>query len=517
MPTKLDHFLSIGSVAAPARLIERRLPQPEPTTSAHDTAGRLLILLVLYAIPSIVIIGPVIDPDIWWHLRTGEWIVQHGTVPTHDPFSLVGQTQHWVAYSWLFEVLTYGLYKGLGLWGIVLYRVAMVFSVVAAIHHFVAKREPRFIIATGLVGVSLLPIANLMSERPWLFTVLFFTITLDVILDLRAGRNRRTIWLLPLVYALWANLHIQFIHGLFILVLACVSPLVDRFFGLGKAAERDARDRSRTWRYLVVLALACLLATLLNPYHWRLYAVVVQYATQLGAYNYVMEHLGMDFREPWNWALLALTLSATFALGRRPTVSSFDVLLLLAAAYFSFHSRRDLWFMVLTALGILTTSPPWDSLQMEKFKVSWRQAAILVVGIVVMLVAIGWWKGIFAGRLGRSVSETFPVDAVSFVERKGYPGPLFNDFDWGGYLIWGIPRLKVAMDGRTNLYGDERLSRSMQTWQGQYGWDSDPDLNAAGVVIAHSKEALTSLLRRDPHFELVYEDQLAVVFVSPKK
>ncbi len=478
------------------------------------TARRLLILIALYTIPAIVVMRPVDDPDLWWHLRTGQWIVAHGTVPMTDPFSSFGQEKPWIAYSWLFELIIYGLYQRMGLAGIVLFRVALVFAVAVAIHRFVAKREPRFIVATGLVGLALLPIGYLMSERPWLFTVLFFTMTMDAVLDLRAGRSRGAVWLLPLVYALWANLHIQFIHGLFLLALACAAPVVDRLFGLSEPGEHADRADSHAWWQLVVLTIACLLATFCNPYGLHLYGIVVEYATQSGAYDLVEEHLAMDFRAWWNWALLALALGAACALGRRRRVSSFEVLLLIAAAYFSFHSRRDLWFMVLSALAILTTGERSLTLLPERFALTPPRLLALGIGVILVLAVIGWKQNLTLTRLSQAVEDKYPVQAADFVEKQGHGGPLYNPFDWGGYLIWRLPSLPVAMDGRTNLHGVERMKRSYATWSGQPGWDRDPELEAARLVIASVKSPLALLLRREPRFKLIHEDQLAAVFIA---
>ncbi len=88
--------------------------------------------------------------------------------------------------------------------------------------------------------------ACLMNERPWLFTLLFFTLTLDSVLDLRAGRSGPSIWILPILYALWANLHIQFIYGLFILGLACAAPCIDRLLGRGRPGRTPIRSARAT-------------------------------------------------------------------------------------------------------------------------------------------------------------------------------------------------------------------------------------------------------------------------------
>jgi len=192
-----------------------------------EALRRMSILLALYAIPAFVVVRPVSDNDIWMNLRAGRWIVAHGTVPATDPFSRHRQGRPWVAYSWLFEVLVHGLDRCLGLAGIVLYRVVLSFAILASIHRLVARREPRFVVATALVGLAFFALVPLLNERTWLFTLLFSTLTLDAILDLRAGEGTRAAWLLPPLYALWANLHIQFIYGLSLLALGCVAPLID--------------------------------------------------------------------------------------------------------------------------------------------------------------------------------------------------------------------------------------------------------------------------------------------------
>jgi hypothetical protein len=88
--------------------------------------------------------------------------------------------------------------------------------------------------------------------------------------------------------------------------------------------------------------------------------------------------------------------------------------------------------------------------------------------------------------------------------------------DWGGYLIWRWRHLPVAIDGRTNLHGHERLDRSQRTWLGLPGWRDDPDLNAANLVIGAPTQPLIALLRSDERFTLAYEDDQAVVLVRPR-
>jgi hypothetical protein len=476
-----------------------------------------LILLALYAIPAFVVVRPVGDNDIWMNLKAGQWIVDHASVPAADPFRSHGESRPWVAYSWLFEVLVHGLDAGLGLAGVVVYRVVLSYAVLVAIHRLVARREPRFVRATGLTGLAFFALVPLLNERTWLFTLLFTTLTLDILLDLRAGMPAGTAArALPLVYALWANLHIQFIYGLLLLGLACAAPLIDRLLpgrdedeGQGEAPAAG----TRAWYELVALGAACLAATLVNPYHARLYAVVLDYATQAETYNLVLELLAPSFRQPWEWAIPVLLGGAAFALGRRRARSSFDVLLLAAAAYLALRARRDAWLAVLGALAILTTGPRPEPAAGDRFAFSRRRVLGLAAGVMALLIAAAWSRDLSPAGLASEVEAFYPARAARVVEERGLHGPLFNEYGWGSYLIWRLDGLPVSIDGRADLHGPGRIRRNAETVSGLRGWEEDPDLLAANTIILGARTALASLLRRDPRYALVHEDPVAVLFV----
>jgi hypothetical protein len=114
--------------------------------------------------------------------------------------------------------------------------------------------------------------------------------------------------------------------------------------------------------------------------------------------------------------------------------------------------------------------------------------------------------------LDRAISGFLPVNAVNYLRKNPAPGPLYNTLDWGGFLIWYMPNYPVAIDGRTDLYGDELEEQFFTTANGAPSYINDPYLNQAGVVILQKSNRLESLLESDPRFHLVYEDALAAVF-----
>ncbi len=116
-------------------------------------------------------------------------------------------------------------------------------------------------------------------------------------------------------------------------------------------------------------------------------------------------------------------------------------------------------------------------------------------------------------RLEARLAQDLPVDAVKKIQTGHFAGPLYNDFTWGGYLIWSL-RMPVSLDGRAAFYGDKLIDRSIATWSGEPDWTSDQSLKSAGLVIGPAKSPLTQLLRTDPRFRLVYEDKLAAAFAA---
>src|SRR5262245_26796036 len=244
---------------------------------------------------------PRLDEDTWWHLAVGQYVVEHRAVPTEVPFSRIGREEHipWVAYSWLHEVELYEAYRLGGFGGVIAFRHLLDSLTFVALAWFVLRGSggrPLALIVLGLVTATLVP---MMLERPWHYTIAFTTLTLHAVLDWRAGNPARRFWWLVPVFALWANLHIQFVLGLGLLGLG---------FGLTLVERCRRRESLRPLAGWVGLSAGCLLATLLNPYHVRLYGVVWEYATQTGALRVVSELAPPDFTIWWNWALLAILI-----------------------------------------------------------------------------------------------------------------------------------------------------------------------------------------------------------------
>jgi hypothetical protein len=181
--------------------------------------------------------------------------------------------------------------------------------------------------------------------------------------------------------------------------------------------------------------------------------------------------------------------------------------------FLGFRAQRDVWVLVLAAVFIIG-----EFGRFVRSEPCFEFTKPRMVGIIVALTGaihlIGMHRQISEQRLESIVEERFPVGAVKFINEKNYSGPLYNHLNWGGYLIWALPRVSVSMDGRTNLHGEQRIERSLRTWSGLKGWESDPELMRARLVIGDVNHPLTSVMRTNSRFKLVYEDAVAAVFIA---
>lgn len=478
--------------------------------NSEKSLRRLVILVLLYCIPVSQAMVLYVDPDIWWHFRTGQWIFSHGQVPITDPFSAYGVGKPWVAYSWLFEILVYALFTKLGLMGILVFTVSMSFLIAMVLHAALRRSGLPFIAEVFFVAVALGAMSSLLSPRPWLFSILFFTAELFILFHVKRTGKMGLLLALPPLFVLWANLHIQFIYGLAVIGLFLVEILLSQLRSLSLYSRYRPNIPFAGASFVF---LACLIATLITPYHFRLYTPIFEYIGQTGAFQVVMELVSLSFRSHTDWLVIGLTIGAAFVLGWQRAWLPFPTLLLLMGTFLAFRARRDVWVLVLAAVFIICEFGRFAKSE-PSFGFTKLRTICVIVSLTVAIYLIGMRRQISEQQLESVVERRFPVAAVNFVNEKNYSGPLYNHFNWGGYLIWALPRLRVSMDGRTNLHGDQRIERSMKTWSGLRGWESDPELMRARLIIGGTNDALTNLMRTDARFNLVYEDDVAAVFVA---
>lgn len=451
-----------------------------------------LIVFLLATLTAANTLIPTVEHDTWWHLRIGKFISETGTVPQTDPISRYGLEEQvpWRAYSWLYEWALFQIHAGGGVTGIMWFRTALAGLSTAAVFGFIFRRSgltpTGFMVAAGVV-VLVMPMA---PERPWHVTIAFTTLTLWATIAMREGMSvRRAWWLLP-VFAVWANLHIQYVLGWGVLGLACLFP--------GMANRR----------HLILLTAGSVAATVLNPYHVHLFEVIWEYGTQAAPRSLVQELSAPELFSRWSAAVIALIAWAVAKLVTRRPVDGFEIGLLLAGAFLASRMYRDLWFGAIAAAAVIRG----ECEQPTSTRRLWAVVGIVFSTFFLLrtLNAVGL---LHETDYTAAHAKKYPVNAVKFLQRERPPGPIFNDFDWGGYLSWELPEYPVSFDGRTNLYGSERMMQSYRTWSTPDGWTGDADLAKCRVLLAQKNRLLANTLRERADWRLAYEDEISCVFV----
>ena len=168
----------------------------EATTKSITHRSRALqwqqaiVMAILYATPVFFVLrlDEVDDTDVWWHLRIGQWIAQHGAIPHTELFSTFGAGKPWAAYSWLFELIIYLLFRKFGLIGIAIYSSAMAVAITAVVHQILRRLNSDFTVGVGITFLAMYTMGRLFTPRPWLLTILFFALELNILI--RARQNR---------------------------------------------------------------------------------------------------------------------------------------------------------------------------------------------------------------------------------------------------------------------------------------------------------------------------------------
>jgi len=457
------------------------------------------------------------DPDIWWHMRAGEWIVQNHRIPHVDMLSAATTGRAWVDYCWLFDVASYWLVQHFDLVGIIWFQTVMRLALTAVLFSLVRSLTPGLWKAIAITLVAVTAMAWTLPPRPGAFSVLFLVLELHVLVLAQRKSDARWLWLLPLLFAVWANVHIEFVTGLFVLGVCCLEPFLDKLVGT-RRGRRTPLDVYQPQLWFVCFA--SFLAALVNPYGPKLFGTVFQYAGDTKVYDVIVEFYAMRFRTINDWAVLALVMLACFALGRSRPFRPVWGVLLAWSAWMGFRSLREVWLVaILSAVIVSGYRSEEGPASGENARIPMTMRLVVAATLLVALLTGARAWNLSSKRLLNQVAETYPVGAVSYIHRNHLQGPLLNEMSWGGFLIYAVPEIPPSMDGRTNVHTQDEILRALPLWNGEPGWQNRKELQDANLILSNHWWPLTVLLRSDPRFRLAYEDKTSLLFeaVHPPK
>ncbi|MEZ5399545.1 MAG: hypothetical protein R2729_07730 [Bryobacteraceae bacterium] len=468
-----------------------------------------------------------LDGDTGWHIRTGEWILEHGRVPSQDMFSFSKNGQPWFAWEWGADVIYAWLHRWMGLKGIVVLGGVQVALFATLVARFTLWKGANALatIATAMLCVGASSVHYL--ARPHLFTLVLVPLTLWMV---EADRRQSSwkIWLLVPVTIAWTNL-----HGGFLALIACLGLVV-----AGEAAEAVWRrlrgeplDWSRTIRYGLVLA-ACSAATLANPYGYHLHQHIAAYLNSDWIKDVVQEFQSPSFRaenlKQYELLLLVGLLAAAGQLARGMVVAP---LLILFWAHQSLTSVRHVTVFVTVAAPVVAVEATrlWrmftagspakslcgilDSLAEDmggNFRWTSIWPAAFVAGLLFIdALPIQWPKDFPELR--------FPVKLIAKHEDRIRNARVLTSDQWADYLIYRFyPHSRVFFDGRSDFYGPALGKQYVRMSSGQHDWRALLEKHDFDLALIPVDWSLASLLKEDRDWKVLDDNGKCLIFERRK-
>ena len=476
--------------------------------------------------------GLLSDADVGWHIRTGEYILDHHAVPHVDLYSFSKPNAPWYAWEWLTDVLDGSLHRIAGLKGIVLLAAVLIgLFALTLVRRMVARDAHLFVaLIVALLGVGACSIHFL--ARPHLMTLLLLSISVWAIEEDRKRRtsenSRRIWWLVPLA-VVWTNLHGGFLSLIAVLGLATVGSAIEALFGNEFDSSRTIRDAVRYGK----LTLACAAASLVNPYGWNLHKHVVEYLRSDWIRNVIQEFQSPVFRSENMLQFEALMLIGLIVAGaqfRRWKIV--EGLWIVFWAHMALGSVRHApIFVTVTAPFIASQLSDWWNAWTARVKKSslpgilnlmaadaikgFRRTSVWPAVAVAALVLIG-------PPLTSSTAIKWPQDFPDFV----FPvkivrahsdlilrSRVLTTDQWADYLIYVNPAQKVFVDGRSDFYGPEVGNDYLRLTAGAWDWRLLMDKYRFNLALLPVDSALSQILKLAPDWRVLEDDGKRILLV----
>jgi len=440
-----------------------------------------------------------IDPDTMWQVTVGQWILDHRAVPETDVFSFTMRGQPWISTQWLAQVVFAKSHALFGWSGPVVISAAAIAATFALFTKFLNRHLSESTTLVFVAAALVLTVPHLLA-RPH---VLAMPVMVAWVCGLIAAADRRdapSFWVLPLM-ALWSNL-----HGGFVLGLVLIAPIA-----LDAVVSANANSRPSLVLRWAVFGAAALIAACLNPYGWNALLAAQKILGLGGALPLIMEWRPADFSSVGPLEI-CLLLGLGLALWRGVKLPPLRIVLLLGFLHMALSQGRA--SEILALLAPLVLAAPLAG-QIGGNEISPSRAAAPARGVLFAALAVLLMAGTFAYASVHRFEphpHSAPVAAVAELKKLNVER-VFNDYDFGGYLI--ASGVAPFIDGRTELYGekffvDHNAASGLMQPENLFRLLEQYRIEA---TLMRTQSAATKLLDHIDGWQKVYADDIATIHV----
>jgi hypothetical protein len=482
---------------------------------ADRLSARTLLLGGVMIVIAALFVGSVQDPDFWWHIRIGRWMVENGRMPSTDIFTYTVPTHIWTDHEYLTEILMWVVYSAMGAIGIGIFFGLITYAGFYLMYRQ-ARREPFVVVGVGL-ALGAVAGAPIWGPRAQMITFALTCLELYWLQGYLSGRSR-ALQFFPLLMALWANLHGGWVIGFVWLGVAIAAELIGWAWNPSNPAHRAHV------RFLAIITAASAVAVLATPHGFSLYLYPFQTVASAAQERLIVEWFSPDFHQPYlrPFELMVLLLIVGFAL-RRPTI--YDLLLSLVALALALQSVRNIALFVAAATPVLIRSYSgyWKEVSGArgwKLTIPTRPVFGYITALALVVVALATAVHIVnevtpSHQQGLTASN-YPVAAADWLAAHPEVGTrMYNQYGWGGYLAYRFypeSNRRVFIFGEAALMGDDLLNDYEDVQTLRSDWKTLLDKYGVDYVIYNRGEALANVLATQSDWKLVYEDPEAVIY-----
>lgn len=453
-----------------------------------------------------------IDSDLGRHITIGNYILDHRVVPTQDLFSYTLTGVSRPPYEWLSQVAFAISHRLLGLDGVILLTAILISASMLVVFRHSIYRSGSPLVALFVIFLVAAATSLHWLPRPHVITFLILAIWINNLEELRTGR-RVGLYIFPLLMLCWANLHGGFVFGFLALAAYVAGWLWDRW-------RNQATGETGTKLFFV--GIFSLITSIITPDFWHNWEAVLNNRSTF-ILTRTVETMSPNFSDPSVAPfVILLFLSVLFFLANWRTITASHVILLVGLGFMSILMTRNIPLFAIASAPVLTElisktlnkNSHWRNFD-QRFVNLTPSTRPFLFPVLLITFAIGVFA--YNQSQGRQTyqfnPQVFPVHATDWLEQNPLEGNVFNDFNWGGYLLYRTwPRDLVFVDSQSDFYG-EPLMRDYETiLLAANDWRNLLEKYDARWIIVSPRSRLAQNLEDDTRWSIRYEDSVAIIF-----
>lgn len=485
-------------------------------------------LIVITGFMAIILASPVIKSfDIFWHLRTGELLL-NGVFPIQDIYSYTAHGKPWLLHEWGTELIFAFVYGKAGVPGLIVLKSFIIAFTYGVAFNLMLRKNINIFVAFVFFLITIPGTAGSWTVRPHIFTYLFIVLLFRIYFEFRHNKNHAGLKFLPILFLFWINLHGGFVIG-FIFIGAClVADIIEIYFNPEIQQTFSYSDCKKLLIYSIISFAACFINP--NTYKGVLYPLL--YISDQIPSELIQEWAPTSIKNSLAFVPIVFLLIIGFAF-KKKKLNLYEIALVSVFTFFAFTAHRHVSLFTLILVPIL--APFWQEIIIIVFKRIVDQAngwfhtclikvdayftnrsewflrvekqlnyhVLLIVGIILFSIIC-----IYSGeKLGIGIhKERYPDKIVNFIEQNNIQGNIFNQYSWGGYLIWRLLDRKVFIDGRMDVYKKEITQLYQTLINMEDGWEKIIDDYSIRHLVLKKDEILSRfIVKLNPEWLLIME------------